>query len=81
MPWISIGKKDRYITDGSTLQVVRGPLSPDIKKHLTETLQEYDWRIYPKIMGPSLIEKNLRDDVTEYLIVECNRFDRIQGPN
>ncbi len=66
------GENDRYITDGNTLQIVRGPLSPDIKKYLAESLKEDDWRIYPEEMGPFLIEKALKDDVTGYLIVDCN---------
>jgi len=74
------GKNDRYITDGNTVQVVREPLSPDIKKYLAETLQEDDWRIYPRKMGPTLIEKALKDDVTGYLIVECNGVQIIRSP-
>ncbi len=74
------GKNDRYITDGNTVQVVKEPLSPDIKKYLAETLQEDDWRIYPRKMGPTLIEKALKDDVTGYLIVECNGVQIIRSP-
>ena len=73
------GKNDRYVTDGNTLQVVNEPLSPDIKEYLTESLQEDDWRIYPKKMGPTLIEKALKDDVTGYLIVECNGVNIIRS--
>ena len=50
--------------------MVREPLSPDIKKYLTETLKKDDWRIFPNEMGPLLIEKALSDDVTGYLIVD-----------
>lgn len=73
------GKNDRYVTDGNTVQVVRGSLSPDIKKYLAETLQENDWRIYPKKMGPTLIGKALKDDVTGYLIVECNGVQTVSS--
>ena len=73
------GKNDRYVTDGNTLQIVNKPLSSDIKEYLTEILQEDDWRIYPKQMGPALIEKALKDDVTGYLIIECNGVNIIRS--
>jgi len=61
-------KKDRYVTHGNSLQVVRGPLPPEIKKYLTETLKEDDWRIYPKEKAAILIQKALKDEVEGYLI-------------
>ncbi len=66
------GKNDRYITHGNTLQVVREPLSSDIKKYIVKTLKKDDWRIFPEKMGLLLIEKALNDDVTGYLIVDSN---------
>lgn len=65
------GKNDRYVTHGDTLQVVKEPLPPDIKEYL-ESLQEDDWRIYPKKTGALLIEKALKDDVKGYLIVDTS---------
>lgn len=76
------GKNDRYVTHGDTFQVVKEPLSPDIKEYLTESLQEDDWRIYPKKTGALLIEKALKDDVKGYLIVNSSgvKFIRSKTP-
>jgi len=63
------GNNERYVMHGYSFQVVREPLSPEIKKYLAENLKKDDWRIFPERMGVSLIEKALEDDVIGYLII------------
>ncbi len=74
------GINERYVMHGYSFEVIRQPLSPEIKKYLSEGLKEDDWRIFPNKTGASLIEKALKDDVIGYLLLERSGFKSISSP-
>jgi len=73
------GINERYVMHGYSFELIRQPLSPEIKKYLTEDLKADDWRIFPNKIGASLIEKALKDDVMGHLLLERSGFKSISS--